>query len=83
MYKSSFPMAAALLSLAALAVPAMAGPITIVDIIPNSDSSETQQNSEPSIAVNPLNPSQVIAGAFTGIFSGPPTNVTTPLFKSH
>jgi hypothetical protein len=29
---------------------------TLVDIIPNSDSSETGQNSEPSIAVNPLNP---------------------------
>jgi hypothetical protein len=37
---------------------------TLVDIVPNSDSSETEQNSEPSIAVNPLNPMQMIAGAF-------------------
>src|SRR6266403_3425821 len=38
---------------------------TLVDIVPNSDSSETDQNSEPSIAVNPLNPIQMIAGAFS------------------
>jgi hypothetical protein len=42
---------------------------TLVDIIPNSDSSETGQNSEPSIAVNPLNPTQMIAGAFGPINS--------------
>jgi hypothetical protein len=37
---------------------------TLVDIIPNSDSSETGQNSEPSIAVNPAAPAQMIAGTF-------------------
>ena len=38
--------------------------INVVDVIPNSDSSEAFQNSEPSLGVNPLNPSQMIAGSF-------------------
>src|SRR5215813_14668920 len=37
---------------------------TLVDIVPNDDSAESDQNSEPSIAVNPLNPAQMVAGAF-------------------
>jgi hypothetical protein len=36
----------------------------VVDIIPQSDSAETDQNSEPSIAVNPVNPAQMLAGTF-------------------
>jgi hypothetical protein len=38
--------------------------LRIVDIIPASDSGETDQNSEPSIAVNPVNPAQMFAGTF-------------------
>jgi hypothetical protein len=38
----------------------------VVDVIPQSDSAETGQNSEPSIAVNPLNPNQVIISSFGG-----------------
>ena len=63
-----------------------AGPVTIinteVDVIPNGASAETQQNSEPSIAVNPNNQSQLISGAFTGIFSAAPVNLTTPYWIS-
>ena len=40
----------------------------VVDIIPQSDSGETAQNSEPSIAVNPINPAQMIAGTFPDSF---------------
>jgi hypothetical protein len=36
----------------------------VVDIIPQSDSAETNQNSEPSIGVNPVNPMLMIAGTF-------------------
>src|SRR6266568_6214077 len=36
----------------------------IVDIVPLSASSEQNQNSEPSVAVNPLNPYRTVAGAF-------------------
>jgi hypothetical protein len=36
----------------------------VVDIIPHDDSIEANQNSEPSIAVNPVNPMQMLAGSF-------------------
>ena len=39
--------------------------ITIRDIIPQVDSAETDQSSEPSLAIDPLNPNDIIAGAFT------------------
>jgi streptogramin lyase len=45
----------------------------IIDIIPNIASAESEQNSEPSLAVDPFDPGQMIAGAFG---SG------TPYFKT-
>ncbi|MDQ3966699.1 MAG: glycoside hydrolase [Actinomycetota bacterium] len=39
--------------------------VMIVNIIPNSLSGETNQDSEPSLAVNPANPLQIAASAFT------------------
>ena len=50
--------------------------IQVVDIIPNSQSAETGQNSEPSLAVNPLNPNQMISSAFSSTFVG--NAVSTP-----
>ncbi|HKA05896.1 MAG TPA: hypothetical protein VKD71_01480, partial [Gemmataceae bacterium] len=47
--------------------------LNIVDIIPNGDSAESGQNSEPSLAVDPLDPRQMIAGSFGG---------GTPYFKT-
>ena len=44
--------------------PARAGPIDVIDVIPNAASVETSQNSEPSIAVDPLNPNNMISAAF-------------------
>jgi hypothetical protein len=38
--------------------------LRIVEIIPAADSGETDQNSEPSIGVNPVNPMQMFAGTF-------------------
>jgi hypothetical protein len=38
--------------------------LKIIDVIPAGDSAEAEQNSEPSIAVNPLDTSQIIAGSF-------------------
>jgi hypothetical protein len=52
---------------------ATVGNLNIVDIIPNIASAESEQNSEPSLAVDPLDPRQMIAGSFG---SG------TPFFKS-
>jgi hypothetical protein len=42
----------------------------VVDIIPHDDSIEANQNSEPSIAVNPVNPMQMLAGSFGKLTSG-------------
>ena len=61
--------AAALLS---ASVPANALVIPVIDVIPNAASAETGQNSEPSLAVDPLNPNVMISGTFTsGTLSGP------------
>src|SRR5215469_9159415 len=39
--------------------------ITIVDLIPQASSAETGQNSEPSLAIDPLDPNDIIAGVFS------------------
>src|SRR6516165_6082046 len=54
--------AVALLSASA---PANAFLIPVIDVIPNAASAETGQNSEPSIAVDPLNPLNMVVGTFT------------------
>jgi autotransporter passenger strand-loop-strand repeat protein len=52
-----------------------ANEVSVVDIIPQADSGETNDNSEPSIAVNPANPLQFVAAGF-----GPHTH--SPYFVS-
>jgi len=42
-----------------------AADVRVVDMIPKSLSAETNQDSEPNIAVNPANPQQIVATAFT------------------
>jgi hypothetical protein len=44
--------------------------IHVVNIIPNSRSDETHQDSEPSIAVNASNPSEIVVTAFTPADTG-------------
>ncbi len=39
--------------------------VTVVDVIPGSQSGETGQNSEPSIAVNPNDPNQAAISVFS------------------
>ncbi len=59
------PMLALVLApLAPLA--AHAGVLNVFDIIPTSLSAETAQDSEPSLAVNPVLPQYMIAGSFGG-----------------
>jgi len=48
----------------------------IFDTIPFSDSGENAQNSEPSLAVDPLDPTQIIVGAF-GVSPNPYFKSTT------
>jgi hypothetical protein len=52
----------------------------LIDIIPNSLSGEDDQDSEPNLAVNPANWSEVVASAFTADPTGA-TNVA-PIFVS-
>jgi hypothetical protein len=61
------------------ATPAAAVPVTVVNVIPNDFSNETDQNSEPSIALNPTNPMQAEISAFILPFvpTGSPFFATT------
>jgi hypothetical protein len=56
---------ASLLALFAVAVATAQAQVSVVNMIPNSMSNETQRDSEPNIAVNPANPSEIAASAFT------------------
>jgi hypothetical protein len=51
--------------------------VRVVNIIPESLSGESNQDSEPSLAVNPANPLQMAASAFTPALSG-----NAPIFVS-
>lgn len=55
--------------------------VTVVNMIPNSMSAETNQDSEPNLAVNPANPSQIAGSAFTSGVGFCATN-TAPIFVS-
>ena len=44
--------------------------LLVVDVIPSSDSSETDDSSEPSVAVDPLNTNQIVVGAY-GVYVSP------------
>jgi hypothetical protein len=70
-----------LLSLAFFAV-ARAGQtqaVQVINMIPNSLSGETNRDSEPNVAVNPANPSQIAATAFT---PDPLASGSGPIFVS-
>lgn len=69
-------------AVSSISTPALAAPrIKIVDLIPVGDSAETDPNAEPSLAVNPFNPNQIIAGAFTGTAEAD-GSLTTVFFAS-
>jgi hypothetical protein len=54
-------------------------PVTIINMIPNWLSGETQRDSEPNISVNPANPQQIAASAFT---PDPASSGNAPIFIS-
>src|SRR5207248_3791565 len=56
-------------------------PVQIVNIIPRARSGETQQDSEPNLAVNPANPQQMAASAFTFDNSAGPNRA--PIYVSN
>ena len=53
--------------------------IRVVNMIPRSLSAETNQDSEPNLAVNPANPRQIAASAFT---PNPAGGANAPIFVS-
>ena len=53
--------------------------IDVINVIPNSLSGETGQDSEPSISVNPENPLEIVVTAFTG---NPTGGANAPVFVS-
>ncbi len=55
--------------------------VKVVNIVPHSLSGETNQDSEPSLAVNPANPLEMAASAFTPNPGGASAN--SPLFYSN
>jgi hypothetical protein len=54
-------------------------PVTVVNIIPQSLSAESNQDSEPHLSVNPANPQQIVATAFT---PDPTGSANAPIFIS-
>ncbi|HEX6899365.1 MAG TPA: sialidase family protein [Thermoanaerobaculia bacterium] len=54
--------------------------VTVVNMIPNAQSNETGQDSEPNLTVNPGNPLQIAGSAFTRNPTGATT--TAPIFVS-
>ena len=54
-------------------------PVTVVNMIPQALSGETNQDSEPNLAVNPNNPLQMAGSAFTPNPSG---GSLAPIFVS-
>src|SRR5215207_9087442 len=55
--------------------------VQVVNIIPRARSGETQQDSEPNLAVNPENPQQLAASAFTIDTSAGPDRA--PIYMSN
>ena len=72
--------AASVIALLSATVPANALVIPVIDVIPNAASGEIGQNSEPSLAVDPLNPNMMISGAFSNARSG--NDLVTPFWIS-
>jgi hypothetical protein len=77
--KSNLLLASALFLLVAAST-ASAQTVTVVNLIPKTNSNEANDDREPNIAVNPANPLQIAATAFTPDSSGA-TNLV-PIFLS-
>lgn len=57
--------------------------LTIVDVIPNALSGETDDSSEPNIGVNPVNPRQAVISSFGHITSFSPFTLSNPYFATN
>src|SRR5882724_813349 len=66
--------------LAAILTGARAQQVTVVNMIPNSLSGETNRDAEPNLSVNPAKPNEIVGSAFTPDLIGATNNI--PLFIS-
>ena len=73
---------AAVLAIALLATarPLLGQQVTVVNMIPNSLSGETNRDAEPNLSVNPAKPNEIVGSAFTPDLIGATNNI--PLFIS-
>ena len=71
----------ALLLIVGLAARAHGAQITVVNMIPNAQSGETNQDSESNLAVDPANPARIVGSAFTPSTGFCPSNLA-PVFAS-
>src|SRR5512138_2570107 len=67
----------------AMALPA-AAQVRLVNMVPNNRSGETNQDSEPTITVDPLNINRMAGSAFTwdNLTGGPMSTATAPIYVS-
>jgi hypothetical protein len=77
--RSSLLIALALI--VGLAASAHGAQITVVNMIPNAQSGETNQDSEPNLGVDPANPARIVGSAFTPSTGFCPSNLA-PVFAS-
>jgi len=56
--------------------------VQIVNMIPNAQSNETSQDSEPNLAINPATPNQLVGSAFTPNPLGVTSPPSAPIFFS-
>jgi hypothetical protein len=76
-----WPLLVALVLMVGLPVTAHGAQITVVNMIPKVQSGETNQDSEPNLAVDPANPARIIGSAFTPSTGFCPSNLA-PVFAS-
>lgn len=65
MIRRRFALIFLMIAMIALGATGASAQITLVNMVPQARSGETNQDSEPSIAVNPANPLQLAGSAFT------------------
>jgi len=87
MNKSQIPVAAKFfltLALWSASTAVLWGQVTLVNMVPASRSGETNQDSEPTLTINPANPNQIVGTAFTwdNLAGGAMLGPNAPIYAS-
>jgi hypothetical protein len=78
-HSTAFSKSRAIITALMLSCPIAGAQITVVNMIPQSLSGETGQDSEPNLAVNPANPLEIAGSAFT---FNPGGTTSAPIYVS-